>query len=195
MPITQDRVLALLAEYEQFINAHNHFIACLNRVLNGSFEPSDQVELLRNELLAIQHVPTTLAIVERRHFNSHARRNVRMRLKAERQRRARGVPTMEDRALAEADSYRFLNRDSAHSTNEGIERLRAYDAQLRREGQPILPMSTTVDVAQYTATQQSTRVVADAARDAALARAGASVGIAFDTPDDDSDIVDVATDL
>src|SRR5579864_986386 len=87
MPITQERVLALLDEYEDFIKARNVLVTALRRVLAMRDVPSDmKLELIESELAAMQYVPTTLAMIERRHFNTFGRRNLRMRAKMARRR-------------------------------------------------------------------------------------------------------------
>jgi len=138
-------------------------------------------------------MPDKCAYAERRHFNSQAKRNDRMRVKAERIRRARGIP--ERGALTHYGTSGYdAERDYA-DFNAG----RGIYATRGPHNAPSTQHDATPhnDTTQIDCQEQSAPAPCDvqSPRDDALARAGASIGIAFDTPDDDSDIVNVATDL
>ena len=95
MPITQDRMLALIAageDYQQALAQARELITTnRNRVLDGQISPQDAINLLSQfivpELLlkSPSRSESTLYI-ERKHFNSNAARNERAKFRKDRQR-------------------------------------------------------------------------------------------------------------
>jgi hypothetical protein len=125
MPITQDRLLDLLTEYESFARAHDRLMHNLNRVAECGMTATDKAELFRAEVAACEHIPRTFMMIERRHYNANHRRNDRTREREARKRRERGVPERD------SDQYRMNATRYAH---DALADKSYYDAM---QGQPI----------------------------------------------------------
>jgi hypothetical protein len=92
MPITQQRMTDLLCEYEKHLDVLDLLARNIRTVCAMSeWSAEEKVRAIEAEVLACAEVPRTCAVVERRHFDSHAARNEYMRSRMERLRRASGI--------------------------------------------------------------------------------------------------------
>jgi hypothetical protein len=92
MPITQQRMTDLLTEYEKHLAVLDLLARNIRTVCASTWDDSEKVRAIEAEVLACAELPRVCAVVERRHFDSHATRNEYMRERMARKRRAEGVP-------------------------------------------------------------------------------------------------------
>ena len=99
MPITQERLLALVTEAESILSIHRNLVGRLNRLITvgrtNGLSGGDVTELLEAEITATPYIVTEAIRDERKHYNSTAHRNEKSRRIMERKRRAAGVPVRE----------------------------------------------------------------------------------------------------
>ncbi len=90
MPITTERLYALLAEHEKCLSLARD----LQRQLNDPYlrDSATSFEIIALVHSVLDKLPDTFALIERKHYNSHARRNATVRERSRQQRRAHGVP-------------------------------------------------------------------------------------------------------
>jgi hypothetical protein len=122
MPISQDRILSLLDEIQLLIDHANLASQqlgeqALSLAQRGHHDIAGELKFLAKELIP---PPLPAFTVEARHFRSNARRNVRIRERAERKRREQGILPKSDQhgtftSLVQKRSYA---PDEAYASQE-----------------------------------------------------------------------------
>lgn len=126
MPITQTRLLDLLTEDETNFRAYRALAARMEEIVASDMPDNALRNAIRMTLLSLGELTSDkIMYAERRHFNSHARRNARTRERARAIRRANGVPERN------SDQYR-LNA-MAHQMQHEADR----EYLTAMQGQPI----------------------------------------------------------
>ena len=117
MPITMERILAVVNEFDAALHTHRTFLDNLQR-LAASIEPinRDTAASIRAEIESIPYIVTDALRDEKKHFQRFGRENERKRRTMERKRRAAGVP--------ERSSIQY--RINAMERNKGLDDERAY---------------------------------------------------------------------
>ena len=148
MPLTQQRMLDLLTEYERFVAAHDAMIANVHQAIALPFSPADKLDLIKAELATMAYMPREFMRIERRHYNTNARRNDKMREKMAARRRAQGVP------LRDSPQYRLNARRYADEATADAEYDRAMGGRgIESTTQPRQPRSS--EATQHAATQHA----------------------------------------
>jgi hypothetical protein len=102
MPITQARITLLLEEHESNLGIFSAFLTRLNALSRAPYLNEDGRMALKAEIDAVRTMRDTQARIERRHFDSNARRNERTREAMRLKRRAAGVPERDSAAYRTA---------------------------------------------------------------------------------------------
>ncbi len=113
MPITTERLYALLAEHEKCLSLARD----LQRQLNDPYlrDSATSFEIIALVHSVLSKLPDTYAIIERKHYNSHARRNATVRERFRQQRRALGVP---ERSPPPPPSELFARSSPSHAPSD-----------------------------------------------------------------------------
>jgi hypothetical protein len=155
MPITQSRLLDLLTEHEANVRAYRSLLDYLSALVdNNALSGEDLRDALRMTIGAASRVNDTFARLERRHYDSNARRNDRLREKARQARRAAGVPERDSLAYR-AQSMRF---------RQEREEMEAYNAAMGGKGITEADITRHDDTARDPAQWSPERLAAEATR-------------------------------
>lgn len=131
MPITQSRMIDLLEEHEHNVTAFRDLIRRLDTLtlapVVNTYE--ELCGLIRAELEVSRNIRDGYAIAERRHFNTFARRNNKLRERARVIRRANGIPERD------SPEYRMNARRFGTESNADREYDRAMTGRSIEQGE------------------------------------------------------------
>jgi|HubBroStandDraft_1064217.scaffolds.fasta_scaffold17588_5 hypothetical protein len=140
MPITQDRMLSLLTEYERFIRAHESFRSNVARI--ADLLGGEARALLTMEIAAIADFPLYCVREERKHFNTHAKRNTKVRDRQRNARRALGIPEMDSATYRVAQASAEYNREAEREYAQFMRGQRITDESISPfRGEPLRTLS------------------------------------------------------
>jgi hypothetical protein len=108
MPITQDRVLALLTEHERTLQAARSAANAIERALTAYGDNPKELRTVISVYLAeLRTLEDKYALLERERLGVRWKRNERLRDKAARKRRAKGIEARPERATIGANTPRL----------------------------------------------------------------------------------------
>ncbi len=151
MPITAERLYALLTEHERA-----HAIArelrdnVLNIINDGVYTPEMKLEDIRGLVIRLVDVmPDKFMCLERMRWNANARRNERAKEKMRRRRRAQGVPErLPPSAPHEIQHEHELNAFSPEEAEKELAALYARQASASAAEEPFKPQFEEVKSAE-----------------------------------------------
>lgn len=115
MPLTQERMLAVLDEAEQFIVANKVLVGDIREVLHSAnLSQTQKLEVIAG-LIAMQMPQPFNIVIERRHFNRYGRHNERMKEKMNAKRQlGTGEQGVVRRKTPQTSTWRGPSQDYSH---------------------------------------------------------------------------------
>jgi hypothetical protein len=121
MPITQERLYALMIEAEGMARVLQQTHETINTILHANTADSTKLTML-DAVIEDLKVRPTVTERERQHYNSSARRNIAVRERMRLERRAKGVPERTLPGSPEQLLKEYHERQQTRADDEAYER-------------------------------------------------------------------------